>query len=545
VDGAARAIGWEFHRRHRLALVALAYAVVFCVVTLVVLGSNHPIRMDPPNGLAGFIIAPVSMIFFYLVGVFSYGFAGDLAARQSIYPARMFTLPVTSAGLAGWPMLSGTAASASLWWATALLVRWPGGVDVYVPWVWPALLAAGYLAWTQALMWMPYGLRGLRVIVAALWLLVVDTIVLLALNYKARELVMVAILAPQIPLAYLVAWSAVARARRGDVPDWRVTTWSGLSRTLRTVTLRTVVASGFSRTFRSPARAQTWFEWRRHGWTLPAMVAIVVPLELLLLFIPGNDTAPIVFLILFVALITPPFMAGFAAPALSTSAPFMARRPLTTAALIAAKVRNAIWSTLAAWLLVIVFIGGALMLSGRMPVVVERARAGIDVTGMLRGIAVVLFVFAALFASTWKHLVQSLCIGLSGREWLIKSSVLLALIALVAAWPLADWIIGDSTVQSAIWNGLPWILVVLVVLKMIAASWVAIRLHDSRLLSDRTLVTGAACWLVTVLALYGVLEWFAASPLIPRYFLGAIAILSVPLGRVSAAPLALAWSRHR
>ena len=140
---------------------------------------------------------------------------------------------------------------------------------------------------------------------------------------------------------------------------------------------------------------------------------------------------------------------------------------------------------------------------------------------------------------------QSLCIGLSGRDWLIKSSVMIALIALVAAGPLADGIIRDQTVQSTIWNGLPWILVVLVVFKIIAASWVAIRLYDSRLLSDRTLVAGAACWLVTVLALYGVLEWFASSPLVPRYVLGAIAILQVPLARVSASPLALAWSRHR
>jgi hypothetical protein len=100
-------------------------------------------------------------------------------------------------------------------------------------------------------------------------------------------------------------------------------------------------------------------------------------------------------------------------------------------------------------------------------------------------------------------------------------------------------------VQSAIWNGLPWILVALVCVKFCAASWIAIRLYDNRLLSDRTLVFGAACWLVTVLAVYGVLEWLAASPLIPRYFLGAIAILLVPLARVSAAPLALAWNRHR
>ncbi len=45
----------------------------------------------------------------YFLAVFSFGLSGDLAARQSIYPARMFTLPVTSAALAGWPMLYGTA----------------------------------------------------------------------------------------------------------------------------------------------------------------------------------------------------------------------------------------------------------------------------------------------------------------------------------------------------------------------------------------------------------------------------------------------------
>jgi CDP-diglyceride synthetase len=116
---------------------------------------------------------------------------------------------------------------------------------------------------------------------------------------------------------------------------------------------------------------------------------------------------------------------------------------------------------------------------------------------------------------------------------------------LVVLGPLLDEIIVNRALQSAVWNGLPWILVVLVVCKMIAASWVAIRLNDSRLLSDRALVACAAGWLVIVVALYGVLEWCAASPLIPHYFLGAIAILMVPLARVSAAPLALASSRHR
>ena len=56
-----------------------------------------------------------------------------------------------------------------------------------------------------------------------LWLGTIDTIAILALHFNARESLMLGILAPQIPLAYLVARFAVARARRGDVPDWRGT----------------------------------------------------------------------------------------------------------------------------------------------------------------------------------------------------------------------------------------------------------------------------------------------------------------------------------
>ena len=532
----AAAIAWEFRQRHRWALITMAvYLLALGAIKLLLLEPGPLIRLDAPDGRAAVLIVPLSTTFMYFLAVFSFGLEGDLAARRSIYPARMFTLPVTTAALAGWPMLYGMVAVASLWLATALLDLVSWGIDP--PLIWPALLGAAFLAWTQALSWMPYGLPGLRVVFTVLWLATLDAVVFVAIDSKLPEPSMVAFLAPQIPLAYLTAWYAVRRARRGDVPDWRAL-FARFGRIADVLPRR-------QDRFVSPASAQLWFEWRQHGRTLPAMVAFVVPVELLLLFLPGNDTAPIVFAILFIALITPPFMAALAAAALSTSTLFLATRPLTSIELIAAKLKMTIWSTLAAWSLVLILIPAALELSGTMAVLVERARAGIEVTGTLRGTAVVLLVLAALFASTWKHLMQSLCIGLTGREWLIKGSVLFALAALVALGPLADGIIRNANVQSVIWNGLPWILVVLVCLKMTAGSWVAVRLYDGGLLSDHALVAGAACWLFTVLALYGMLEWFAASPLVPRYFLGAIAILQVPLARVSAAPLALAWSRHR
>ena len=535
--GPAAAFAWEFQRQHRIGLASLAvYLMAFVAIKVFVLPADYVLRVDPPNGLAAFIVVPVSAMMFYFVGVFTFGLSGDLAARPSIYPAHKLTLPVTSRALAGWPMLYGAASMFFLWLITALLLRWVNTRAFVVPLVWPGLLAATYLAWTQALMWMPYGLRGVRVLLAVIGLTTVDAIVFIAIEKEARELTMIALLAPQLPVAYLLAWIAVGRARRGELPDWAIRLPG------RTATVAT---TGSGRSFASPSRAQLWFEWRQHGWTLPAMVAMVVPAELLLLFIPGNTGSATVFVTLFAVIITPPFMAAFAAGKLATSMPFAATRPLTTAALVAAKLKMSILSTLAAWLIVIASVVIAVETSGKTAMLLEKARTAIEVTGATRFVVVAALLLAAAVASTWKHLVQSLCIGLTGRPWLIKSSVLLTLSVFMAVGPVLDSLADSHALQSAIWNGLPWILAALAAAKAVAAIAIAVRLGARDVLSDRALVAGAAGWLAAVVTLYGVLVWLAASPVFPRYFLGAMAILPMPLARIAAAPLALAWSRHR
>lgn len=168
-----------------------------------------------------------------------------------------------------------------------------------------------------------------------------------------------------------------------------------------------------------------------------------------------------------------------------------------------------------------------------------------DTIGMPRAIVVALLALAALVAMTWKRLVQSLYVGLSGRAWLVRAHMGLTLALLVAIVPLLQWIDESSAARVAIWNGLRWVPAVLVGVKMSAAAWVVTRLHRERLLVDRALVNGATCWLAAVLALYGVLLWLVSTPHIPRDFLLLLAILAVPLARLSAAPLALAWNRHR
>ncbi|HET6315784.1 MAG TPA: hypothetical protein VFG86_04955, partial [Chloroflexota bacterium] len=391
----AAAIAWEFRQRHRWGLIGLiSYLIVLASIKVLVAAAGLPIHLDSPESFGFVVMLPISATFTYFLALFSFGLSGDLVARQSTYPARMFTLPVTTAALAGWPMLFGSAALALLWLVTRLCALWPSGIAV--PLIWPAFLAAALLAWTQALTWLPYGLPGLRVIVTVLWLAVIDSVVLLALNYNAREPVMLAILAPQVPLAYFAARFAVARARRGDVPDWRGI-FARIGQLANVPNRRDH--------FPSPASAQLWFEWRRHGRSLPALLGIVLPFELALLFVAG-DTPALVFSILLGVLLTPVFLAVFAAATVRKAnpyggdsygvTPFMATRPLSSAALIAAKLKATLGSTLAAWLLVLVAIPLALEWSKTWPIVVDRIRETAENIGTSRAVVLVLLILSGL-----------------------------------------------------------------------------------------------------------------------------------------------------
>ena len=183
LQSAAAAIAWEFRQRHRWGLMAIAALLCALAVTkLLFLRTGFPADFDSGEAFGIFVMVPTTVVFTYFLAVFTYGLEGDLAARQSMYPARMFTRPVTTASLAWWPMLYGAAAAVVLWIVTRLLALWPPSLDV--PVIWPGILAVAHLTWTQALTWLPYGLPGLRVFVVMLWLTVIDTIVLVALHFR-------------------------------------------------------------------------------------------------------------------------------------------------------------------------------------------------------------------------------------------------------------------------------------------------------------------------------------------------------------------------
>lgn len=530
----AVAIAWEFGRRYRWGFGVL----VLYLVAVAIGQPGNRITFTGPESFAVVVIVPLAATFIYFLAIFSYGLSGDLAARHSMYPRRMLTLPMTTSALALWPMLFGTIAMMLLWFVTRFFAVWPTKVDV--PVVWPALLAASLLAWTQALTWMPYPLAGMRVVVTVIWLATIDAIVMVALEMKAHEPVMLAILAPHIPLAFVAARYAIGRARRGDTPDWGL----GISRQV----------SSAAQEFTSAARAQEWFEWRRFGRSMPAFVAILLPFELSLLFV-FKETPVIIFEVLLFALITPALMATFAAAAVNKGSadgsdayelsPFVATRPLNSVSLIAARIRVTIRSTLTAWAFVVIAVPIALWWSGTWTVVDEWRRSFVNVMGPSRALGAAFLGLMFFVAATWKQLVQSLYVGLSGRDWMVKASVFASLSIFAVIVPLAHWAFTDKSVFIALWYAVPWLLAILVCMKTLVLMWVALRLHRTGAISDRTLISCVIVWNILVIGLYLILVWIFPQMLIRSYVLAYVAILEVPLTRIAATPLALAWSRHR
>jgi hypothetical protein len=206
----AAAIAWELRQRHRWGLIAvLATILILGAIKIAVLATKaHPELNETTFPLL--VPMPLAATFLYLLAVFAFGVSGDIAARESMYPPRMLTLPISSAALAGWPMLYGCGSMTLLWFTMRMACIFPSGFAV--PKYWPALFAASVLAWTQALTWMPYPFRGMRIVVSIGLLLSIDIVVFTALEYKTRESTILLLLAPLVPLAYVVALSAVSGA---------------------------------------------------------------------------------------------------------------------------------------------------------------------------------------------------------------------------------------------------------------------------------------------------------------------------------------------
>ena len=246
----------------------------------------------------------------------------------------------------------------------------------------------------------------------------------------------------------------------------------------------------------------------------------------------------------FVIFVMPPFMAAFVAPAASAAmTPFIARRPVTGGSLIAAKLKAAFASTAVAWAMVLIATPIAIKLSGTTSIVMSPIDLLIEIFGRPRALLLLLLGVLGLIASTWKQLVQSLCVGMSGRPWLVKGSVF-ATLSVITVFGLGfGWIITDRHRFAVAWNAFPAVVAAIALVKVIAAIFVIRRLRARGLFADRELLRAIVYWDLAVFGLFALLAWSVPGLLVSAWFLLSLSILAMPLVRLAATPLAVSGQR--
>jgi hypothetical protein len=475
----------------------------------------------------------------------------------------MFTLPVPTPALVFWPMLQAAAAVALLWVAWVGAVLRTAGLDL--PLVWPALLVANVAVWLQAAAWVPYPLPFMRLGAVLLATGLVGLWTAYGWAWEVPQVVWVGGLAALLPTAYGVAVAGVARARRGDTPEW---TWPG--RVVR------AVAAWLPRrraAFRSPLEAHAWLEWRVRGIGFPFMIGFFllgwVPLLVMgeraiadlvaadttpalaaavgALTPPGYLLAVVLATPLFVAVIAGNDMGGLSSVGQRSPAPgchpFIALRPLTDWELILAKYRMAARATLTGWAMVLTVVVPWLVLTGKWRVLagapVFRSAGAVEVGAGLTA------ALAGLMLLTWVLMVSGFWIGLTGRPWLIHTVGVAGSMAWLPLTLLAVWLSDYPAVVAALWAALPAVAVGAVVLKLLLAGWLARAVWRRGLMSRRGLALAAGGWMVAAVGFLAVARWLVPADRVALAWLAVGVALVVPLNRFVAAPLALAWNRHR
>jgi hypothetical protein len=105
--------------------------------------------------------------------------------------------------------------------------------------------------------------------------------------------------------------------------------------------------------------------------------------------------------------------------------------------------------------------------------------------------------------------------------------------------------VDNPGLQAALLRALPWVLGVAVTLKTGFAVWSVRSLIRSELVPARTVLTLLGIWLAVAAGLAVLIVRLAPVEYVAPASLAAGVVLSLPLVRLAATPLALAWDRHR
>jgi hypothetical protein len=520
------AMTWELLAHGRWSiLAALLGAIAFPAVIFTALGGIGLRTQDPA----------MVMLHLFLSQASTFGVAAAVFSAQGPM-SRLYQYPARTSTLVAWRMIPAAAIVVAVYVAvtfainTLFHVRWP-------LWNMAIFLAVAFAA-VQATFWLTE---------KSSWVVAALTVVAMALGLwlKTRHGPLVGepthVWSDVTPMeamtmliagvaAYAVAVYGVARNRRGE-PPYSIGVVDRITRYF-------AAAPVHDRHHQSAFRAQLWYEWQRKGWAMPVAVGVVLFMGLIIWASTNRDPHELVQgLVAGGGMIT---VAGFLGGLVLGNArgkdddfaigSFLASRPMTNSSLARATLVTAAQSLLIAWLIWLIVFLAALALVARfstLPKTVIPPELG-------------WWYFPLTFIGPWAIAALCMTVGLTGR-----TKLFLQMLAALAAAFITLSVISSYLLIYEAQRALEYLMAVVAGLTpVLGTAWCYTKAFRRGMIHLPTVITAAAAWTAAVGVV--VKQWpaIAGQPMLPTYALaaGALAIAVAPF---AAAPLAIAWNRHR
>jgi hypothetical protein len=520
-----QAMIWELWRRGKWHILAgVLGANVLPVLLFTVLRHDGAVDQRDASQLVMQMILLQMNVFIFAAAMFS--------AQGSL--SSLYALPVTTTTLVTWrllPMslavgLESAASSAAL--NAVFGLDWP---------IWgPALFGAASVAAVAAALWFTENSGWLFpgfVLVSGslgLWHKARYGDVLSKPTYMWQGVTfpeVLTMLAVAV-FAYCVAGVGVARLRRGErLPSLGIIAW--LDRLLDPVPY-----AGLP--FQSAAQAQSWFEWRKKGLAMPAMVVFGLTFAITLWLIVNRDVHELLHGLLVgggmlsVAALIGGMIIGNCGPddANYEMGTFLASRPMITIDMARIILSAAAKSVVLAWLLwAAAFLAVYLILlatQGQPPTLPR------EING---------WYFPAVLIGAWAVTGVLTTAGLAGRSRLF----LIVFCGLVASYIGLSLFAKLALAREAREQFLQGTLAVSAMLAILMTVWAFAAARRRKLIGWPTVFAAGSLWAALAALLLIADIWHVWQR--PALFIALSGICALAFAPLAAAPLALVWNRNR
>jgi hypothetical protein len=220
---------------------------------------------------------------------------------------------------------------------------------------------------------------------------------------------------------------------------------------------------------------------------------------------------------------------------------FFAIRPMSSPQFVLVKMAGAALGSLFSWgWFVILFLTWAAIEASSLNPSRSIVRDALA-QATLRDFSIFGLALIALLAMSCRDLVIGMWITLLGRKWLAIAIGFAIMPLFGLAGFAGQWLYRHREYLPTLLTYLPWLLAVLLFVKLALTAWIIRGLQHRDLASRETIRDAIAVWGTACTVLVAIVYCFV--PVTPTIALGAV--LSVPLARIAAAPLALHFNRHR